>query len=124
MDVDRDWIRARARELRRSMPDAEVILWDRLRKRRLAGYRFHRQHAVGRAILDFYCPERRLAVEVDGDTHDPHQDARRDARLAVGGIDVVRVSNDDVYCHLYDVLEDIAECLEARPSWPGDPADR
>ncbi len=38
--------------------------------------------------------------------------------------DVVRVSNDDVYCHLYDVLEDIAECLEARPSWPGDPADR
>ncbi len=81
---DRDWIELRAAELRQAMPEAEVILWSALRRRQLGGYRFRRQYVVGRAILDFYCPEGRLAIEVDGAEHDVDQDEQRDARPAMG----------------------------------------
>jgi very-short-patch-repair endonuclease len=116
MEVDdREWILARAAELRAAMPDAEVILWSRLRRRGLDGFRFRRQYIVGRAILDFYCPQRRLAIEVDGPTHDPIDDEQRDAWLATKGIRVLRVANDDVYSHLDVVLDDIRVALMIQP---------
>ena len=90
----------RARQLRRDMSLPEVILWDCLRGRRLEGLRFRRQHPVGRYILDFYCVEARLAVEVDGAHHDlPTEiarDAVRDAWLAGEGIRVLRIAASDV----------------------------
>jgi very-short-patch-repair endonuclease len=74
--------RDRARDLRRRMDLPEVLLWTELRRRRLAGLRFRRQHPIGRYILDFYCHEARLAVEIDGYSHDvadrPQRDQRRD----------------------------------------------
>ncbi len=116
MDVDdREWIVTRAAELRGAMPDAEVILWSHLRRRALDGYRFRRQYIVGRVILDFYCPQRRLAIEVDGPTHDPTDDGQRDAWLATRGIRVLRVGNDDVYRHLDAVLADIRVALMVQP---------
>ena len=60
----------RARELRRTMSLPEVVLWQALRKRRLAGLRVRRQHPMGPYILDFYYPSARLALEVDGQAHD------------------------------------------------------
>jgi very-short-patch-repair endonuclease len=116
VDVDdREWILGRAAEMRAAMPDAEVILWSHLRRRALDGYRFRRQYIVGRAILDFYCPQRRLAIEVDGPTHDPTDDDRRDGWLATKGIRVMRFDNDDVYRHLEDVLGEIRLALMVQP---------
>jgi very-short-patch-repair endonuclease len=51
------------------MPPAEVILWQRLRNRQVEGYKFRRQYSIGRFVVDFYCPEKRLAIEVDGESH-------------------------------------------------------
>jgi very-short-patch-repair endonuclease len=56
----------RARELRRQMSLPEIVLWQALRKARLGGLRFRRQHPIGPYIVDFYCPAARLAIEVDG----------------------------------------------------------
>ena len=78
----------------------EVILWECLRGRRLQGLRFRRQHPVGPYVLDFFHPEGRLAVEVDGAQHDlPEQmehDRRRDRWLAEHGIRVMRIAATDV----------------------------
>ncbi len=85
----------RARRLRRVMTLPEAILWRELRRRTLAGFRFRRQHPVGPYVLDFYCPEARLALEVDGAAHDLPDRAARDehrtAWLAERGIRVLRL---------------------------------
>jgi very-short-patch-repair endonuclease len=86
----------RARELRRKLSLPEGLLWTRLRGRRLAGLRFRRQHPIGPYILDFYCDELRLAVEVDGQSHAPPDriahDLRRTAWLATQDIRVIRLA--------------------------------
>jgi very-short-patch-repair endonuclease len=90
----------RARSLRRAMTLPEVLLWQDLRGCRCAGLRFRRQHPIGPYILDFYCAEMRLAVEVDGAAHDhegqARHDARRDAWLAQRDIRVMRLAARDV----------------------------
>ena len=91
---------AQARALRRRMSVPEIVLWQALRKGRLAGLRFRRQHPVGPYILDFYCPAARLAVEVDGLAHDNaarvSHDQRREAWLAQRRIRVLRVRAEQV----------------------------
>ena len=90
----------RARQLRRAMSLPEVVLWQALRKGRLAGLRFRRQHPIGPYILDFYCPAARLTVEVDGFAHDTdaqlRHDERRQAWLTEHGVTVLRVRAGDV----------------------------
>ncbi|MEW9838636.1 endonuclease domain-containing protein [Mesorhizobium marinum] len=90
----------RAKALRRDLSLPEVILWECLRGRRLGGLRFRRQHPVGPYVLDFYCAEARLAVEVDGAHHDfPEQmshDRRRDGWLDTQGIGVIRIAATDI----------------------------
>lgn len=108
-------IRTAARELRRRQTPAEEVLWRRLRGQRLAGCKFRRQHPVGHFIVDFCCPTRRLAVEIDGDSH-AHQaeyDAARTEWLNQCGYRVMRFSNADVYERLEAVLEAIlVECQQ------------
>ena len=60
---------ARARGLRQNMPPAQRQLWRLLRDRRFAGYKFRREHSVGRYVLDFYCAEAKLSLELDGRQH-------------------------------------------------------
>ncbi len=87
----------KARELRRWSTEAEQAAWYVLRKLRLKGFRFRRQHPVGPYIADFFCRERRLIVELDGSVHgQPSQarrDAQRDAYLKALGYTVLRISN-------------------------------
>ena len=87
----------KARELRRSSTEAEQAAWHLLRKLRLKGFRFRRQHPVGPYLADFCCRERRLIVELDGSVHgQPSQasrDALRDAYLKALGYTVLRISN-------------------------------
>src|SRR5256885_12641504 len=85
---------ARRRTLRSAGTDAENALWARLRAKRLLGFKFRRQHPCGPYILDFYCPSKHLAVELDGGQHfEPagqEYDVRRTAFLARRGITVLR----------------------------------
>ena len=83
-----------ARSLRRRLSLPEALLWNALKGRRLGGLRFRKQHPVGPYVLDFYCDERKLAVEIDGAGHnfgDPERDGRRDAWLAERGIRTLRI---------------------------------
>ncbi|MCM1983973.1 endonuclease domain-containing protein [Lyngbya confervoides] len=98
-----------ARSLRRRSTPAEARLWEALRRRKLAGYKFRRQHPVGRFILDFYCPELKLVIEIDGGIHEHQKDYDEDrtAQLEASGDRVLRFSNDEVLHHLPTVLERI-----------------
>ena len=85
----------RARRMRSELSLPEKLLWVRLRRREPDLPTFRRQHPVGPYILDFYCAEARLCIEVDGASHSmgdrPERDLRRDAYLRAMGIEVVRI---------------------------------
>ena len=109
----------RSRELRKTMTEAERLLWWALRKRRLDGVRFRRQHPIGPYVVDFVCLERTLVVEVDGGQHaepEPRaHDERRTRWLAAEGYAVVRVWNRDVFTNVDGVLGTIFGALQDRP---------
>ena len=104
--------RDRARVLRREMTVPERLVWAHLRDRKLDGLKFRRQATVGPYIADFLCEEHRLAVELDGESHEADEaashDARRTAYLVALGYRVVRYPNDEVLANLDGVLLDIA----------------
>ncbi len=118
-------MRARARRLRRDATDAERAVWRRLRARQLDGLKFRRQHVVGRFVLDFYCHECRLAVELDGGQHGEAAQRRRDAArtafLERRGVAVLRYSNLEALRETGAVLEDILRRAAARRPVPSDP---
>lgn len=108
----------RCRQLRKNSTQAEAKLWSLLRNRRLGGYKFRRQHPAVGYILDFYCDEARLAIEVDGGGHaEPCQaayDQERSARLAEEGIAMVRFWNHEVNENPLEVMRAIWEELLER----------
>jgi|GEM_PF-802826 len=110
----------RARELRKTMGEAEKRLWARLRRNQI-GFRFRRQVAVGSYVMDFYCPEARVCVEVDGDLHvgREERDAVRDAYLSRLGIETVRVWTSELYDCLDAVVERIYAVCAARVNKDG-----
>jgi very-short-patch-repair endonuclease len=89
-----------ARKLRRTLSVPEARLWSRLRRRAPGKPVFRRQHPIGPYVLDFYCATARLAVEIDGLSHDmadqPQRDIRRDAWLEARGVTVVRILAKDL----------------------------
>jgi very-short-patch-repair endonuclease len=107
-----DLLGPRARSMRRQPTNAESKLWQRLRRNQL-GVRFRTQVAVLRFIVDFYCPSRRLVVEVDGGAHDARSDAdtERDRILEALRFRVLRVRNEDVLEDLEAVVQVIANAL-------------
>ncbi|HEY3397747.1 MAG TPA: DUF559 domain-containing protein [Armatimonadota bacterium] len=94
-----------AREQRRQPTQMEARLWQRLRGERL-GFRFRRQHPVGDFVLDFYCPEAKLAVELDGPHHQRQAtyDQWRTEELARAGIEVLRIPECNARERLDEVL--------------------
>ena len=102
-------IRTQARIHRKTPTEAENTLWEEIRRKQLGGLRFRRQHPVGRFILDFYCANLKLALEVDGPIHNltNRADAARSNLLAEHKIRVLRFSNDDVLNHMDKVLSTI-----------------
>jgi very-short-patch-repair endonuclease len=90
----------RARALRKDASNAERILWNELRQLpKDLGFRFRRQYPIHPYIVDFACVRLRLAVEIDGESHDTrlNYDAARDDRLKRGGFTILRFTNNDVY---------------------------
>jgi very-short-patch-repair endonuclease len=104
-----------ARALRRDATPSEQLLWSRVRARRLAGFKFRRQHPMAPYVLDFYCAKARLAIEIDGEQHhrDPIdiRDAERTAALVARGVRVLRFTNEDVLARMDSVLEEILNAL-------------
>jgi very-short-patch-repair endonuclease len=102
----------RARSMRREPTNAESRLWQRLRRNQLGG-RFRSQVAIVRFIVDFYCPSRRLVVEVDGGAHDARSDAdaERDRILEALRFRVLRVRNEDVLEDVEAVVQVITNAL-------------
>ena len=114
---------ANARRLRRSLSPPEARLWGRLRARAPGTPVFRRQHPVGPYVIDFYCGKARLAVEIDGVSHDtadrPERDARKDAWLRRQGITVMRVPAGEVARRIDNVADAIVrlavELIETSP---------
>ncbi|PIU52953.1 MAG: endonuclease domain-containing protein [Deltaproteobacteria bacterium CG07_land_8_20_14_0_80_60_11] len=103
------------------MTDAERVLWYNLRDRRLGGWKFRRQHAVGPFIVDFVCLEKKLVIEVDGGQHAEMivQDDNRTEYLSKSGYRVVRFWNNQVLQETEAVLQVILdEVSEEAPSHP------
>ena len=103
----------KARRLRKAMTLPEGLLWRALRQRP-GGFKFRRQHPAGVYVLDFFCAQARLAVEVDGSGHDGAAAAKRDEvrtqYLASQGIAVLRIAARDVLENLESVVRQIVAC--------------
>lgn len=101
------------RELRQTATEAEKILWEELRNRKLNGLKFRRQHPVDKFIADFYCNENKLVIELDGGVHDVKENAEYDANrtymLNEFGITVIRFRNEEVLNDIKMVLKKISE---------------
>jgi very-short-patch-repair endonuclease len=122
---------SKARALRKAMTRAETKLWSVLRRDQLETLHFRRQHSTGPYVLDFYCPELQMAVELDGGQHGfsaaRARDRRRTKWLASKGITVLRFRNNDVIENLEGVWSEIvrvAESLRLRNATPSRLATR
>jgi very-short-patch-repair endonuclease len=97
------------------MPHAEVILWSKLKSKRL-GYKFRRQYSVNKFVIDFYCPELKLAIEVDGESHYTEnakaQDEERQKIIEYYDITFLRFTNKEIYKNLNGVLIKIIEYID------------
>ena len=102
--------------LRNNMPPAEKILWNKLKGKQLEKYKFRRQHSIDEFILDFYCPQAELAIEIDGDSHyeddSPKYDAERSRKIESHGIRIIRFTNNEVYDSLNGVVDQILKQLK------------
>ena len=102
--------------LRNHMTPAEATLWRALKGRGVGGMKFRRQQGIGPFILDFYCPEHRLGIELDGESHEYkyEYDEQRSAYLREQGIRMLRFSNQQVFTSLQGVLTEIISAVNGR----------
>ena len=109
-------LKKRRKNLRNNMTHAEVLLWTYLKGKALDGLKFRRQHSIDNYILDFYCPEKKLAVEIDGPTHmttkSINHDIQRTHVLSKHEIDQIRFSNEEIYDNILIVLQKIRERIK------------
>ena len=98
------------------MTRAECELWKYLRRKNIKGFKFRRQFSVDRYVIDFYCSQLKLAIEVDGDTHltdeEIEYDKKRQKHIEEYGIQFLRFSNGDIYNGMDYVLEKISEKID------------
>ena len=108
-----------ARRLRRDATDAEQRMWSALRAK-CRPWKFRRQHPIGRRVVDFACPARKLVIEIDGGQHAVEQeaDAARSAELAGHGYRVIRFWNNEVMKNIDGVLQVVLRALEEAPTSP------
>ncbi len=100
-------LKDRARELRRAGNLAEVLLWNQLKRKQFLGLDFDRQKVIGNYIVDFYCAEKSVVIEVDGSSHDDkvEYDAIRDAFLMGLGLAVIHLRDRDVKNNMVGVMD-------------------
>jgi very-short-patch-repair endonuclease len=109
-------LRTRAKTMRSQPTDAEHRLWQILRAKRFAGYKFRKQVPLDFYIVDFVCFARRLIVELDGGQHaDSITDIHRDAYLKAQGFRVLRIWNDELFTNEEGVMTSILNALQMPP---------
>ena len=105
------YLKGTRKYLRRHMTEAELVLWEVLKGKKLCGRKFRRQHSIGYYIADFYCPAERLIIELDGQHHFTPEgianDKERDEHLQLMNIKVLRFENKEVLNNLTGVLKRI-----------------
>jgi len=99
------------RKLRREMTLSEQKLWLKLRGKQFKSFKFRRQHGIGPYVVDFFCPEKKLAIEVDGDIHAFNKQMKREQTreefLKGLGIKIIRYTNNDILKNIAGVMEDL-----------------
>jgi ATP-dependent DNA helicase RecG len=105
-----------ARELRKNMTEAELLLWEKLRRKSLYGIKFRRQQVIEGFIVDFYCERAKLVIEVDGGIHNTLEqketDEHRKTVFYARGLKEVRFTNEQVIMSMNTVLDEIALALK------------
>ncbi|QQS37422.1 MAG: endonuclease domain-containing protein [Ignavibacteriales bacterium] len=109
-------IKPKRKELRNNLTFAEVIFWQNVKNKQVAGKKFRRQTSVGNYIVDFYCSEEKLVVELDGEVHFNEDavkyDNERTKFLESVGLKVIRFENLEVLSDIDDVLKRVAACFK------------
>ena len=102
-------LKKHSQTLRRNMTEAEKMLWSKLMRRQVKGHQFYRQKVIGNYIVDFYCAEANIVIEVDGGQHYTNsgkaKDEIRDSKLNGAGLKVLRFSDIDVLKNIEGVME-------------------
>jgi very-short-patch-repair endonuclease len=109
-----------ARNLRNNSTLAEVLLWRELKCKQIRGYDFHRQKPIDKYIVDFYCPDLLLAIEIDGVSHDEKitQDENRQQKLECLGVRFLRFTDREVKTNLQGVVMAIEDWIDAHRPTP------
>ncbi|WP_222984395.1 endonuclease domain-containing protein [Flagellimonas meishanensis] len=111
-----------ARQLRNNSTKAEIILWQKLKRKQLYGYDFHRQKPIGNHILDFFCHELMLGIEVDGYSHQLPEVQRKDCikerAMFHVGITVLRFTDDQVFKDIENVINTIEDYIHTKEKLP------
>lgn len=117
-------MKERRQSLRNQATLTEARLWDRLRKKQILGVRFRRQFSIGNYIVDFYSPNIKLALEIDGKSHDTETkreyDATRDKEIRQLGITILRFRNHEVLDDLDNVIKKIENTIKTFPLKKGE----
>ncbi len=107
-----------ARQLRNNATKAEILLWQSLSRKQCLGYDFHRQKPLGEYIVDFFCHELMLVIEVDGVSHNQEKVMERDRQkekfLESIGISVIRFQDSDIYPDNRDAMAEIERYIHNR----------
>jgi very-short-patch-repair endonuclease len=111
-----------AKILRDNMTKYEKLLWEKLKQKQICGLRFRRQHPIVFFIVDFYCHDARLVIEIDGDIHSQQReyDDGRSAEIEKFSIKVIRFSNSEIENNISDVIKVIEDEAKSRiqsPPW-------
>ena len=119
----------KAKMLRKNMTEAEEILWEQLRGKKLMGLRFRPQHPIDIFIADFYCHPLKLVVEVDGGIHKTKEqreyDLGREGELENWGIKVIRFTNEEIGNNITQVIKEIEQvCIKRKSELPQSPLFR
>jgi len=104
------------RKLRQNQTEAEKLIWRFLRSRQLLGHKFKRQYSIDHFVIDFYCPELKLAVEADGATHNEsgrkEYDIRREKYLNKFGVSFVRIKDEELFGNPNKAFDKIEEAIK------------
>ncbi|MCB9317908.1 MAG: endonuclease domain-containing protein [Lewinellaceae bacterium] len=115
-----------ARQLRKNMTLSEVLLWNQLKNKQMLGFDFDRQKPLDRYIVDFYCKDLQLAIEIDGTSHDGDEqfklDIKRQKTLELLGVHFLRFDDKDVKKNMTGVLFVIEEWIKKNSDFDKDPA--
>src|SRR3990167_9121982 len=110
-------LKPRRQSLHQNPTTPEIILWNKLKGKQLDNRKFRRQHSIENFILDFYCSEAKIGIEIDGDSHYSQEsklnDEIRTGRIAKHDIKVIRFTNKKIMENIDGVLADILSNIES-----------